>query len=86
MKNFEPKPNGFNEIPNIIAYNLTYEFMNFMFFAYRMGLIIQSVCMNIPITIITKQNLFWKLEISPWFSKLCKKPYRSWTKMKQWIY
>jgi hypothetical protein len=46
-----------------------------MFFAYRMGLIIQSVCgWIIPITIIIKQNLFWKLEISPWFSKLCKKP------------
>ncbi len=75
MKNLEPKPDGFDENPNIITYNLTYEFINFMFFAYRMGLIIQSVCgWIIPITIIIKQNLFWKLEISPWFSKLCKKP------------
>jgi hypothetical protein len=39
MKNFEPKPDGFNENPNI-AYSLTYEFMNFMFLAYRMGLVI----------------------------------------------
>jgi hypothetical protein len=45
MKNLEPKHDGFNKNPNI-AYNLTYEFMNFMFFAYRMGLIIQSACMN----------------------------------------
>jgi hypothetical protein len=45
MKNLEPKPYGFNENPNI-ASNLTYEFMNFMFLAYRIGLVIQSVCMN----------------------------------------
>lgn len=46
MKNLESKHDGFNENLNIIVYNLTYEFMNFMFFAYRMGLIIQNVCMN----------------------------------------